>query len=95
MRPFFNPTIEAVTYAKISPKMVNPRDIAGERRRRRKRRTLVATLPAPGVGMGSEMGLVVLVSVYCDWVRQQVRSATSISVWQHAQWESRSVRETH
>ena len=26
-----------VTYAKISPKMVNPRDIAGERRRRRRR----------------------------------------------------------
>ena len=27
---------KTVTYAKISPKMVNPRDIAGERRRRRR-----------------------------------------------------------
>ena len=27
--------IKTVTYAKISPKMVNPRDIAGARRRRR------------------------------------------------------------
>ena len=27
--------LKTVTYAKISPTMVNPRDIAGERRRRR------------------------------------------------------------
>ena len=30
--------LETVTYAKISPKVVNPRDIAGEPRRRRRRR---------------------------------------------------------
>ena len=29
------------------------------------------------------LGLVVPVSVYCDWVRWKVWSATSISVWQH------------
>ena len=33
-----NGWIKKVTYAKISPKMVNPRDIARERRRRRRRR---------------------------------------------------------
>ena len=37
---------------------------------------------APGV-IGSALGLVGPVSVYCDWVRQKVGSATSISVWQH------------
>ena len=37
---------------------------------------------APGV-IGSALGLVGLVSVYCDWVRWKVWSATSISVWQH------------
>ena len=37
---------------------------------------------APGV-IGSVLGLVGQVSVYCDWVRWKVRSATSISVWQH------------
>ena len=37
---------------------------------------------APGV-MGSALGLVDPVSVYCDWVRWKVGSATSISVWQH------------
>ena len=37
---------------------------------------------APGV-IGSVLGLVVPVSVYCDWVRWKVWSATSISVWQH------------
>ena len=36
---------------------------------------------APGV-IGSALGLVGLVSVYCDWVRKKVWSATSISVWQ-------------
>ena len=36
---------------------------------------------APGV-IGSVLGLVVPVSVYCDWVRKKVWSATSISVWQ-------------
>ena len=39
--------------------------------------TPVATLP------GSVLGLVGPVSVYCDWVRWKVWSATSISVWQH------------
>ena len=37
---------------------------------------------APGV-IGSALGLVGPVSVYCDWVRWKVWSATSISVWQH------------
>ena len=39
---------------------------------------------APGV-IGSVLGLVGPVSVYCDWVRWKVWSATSISVWQHVQ----------
>ena len=39
---------------------------------------------APGV-IGSALGLVGPVSVYCDWVRWKVRSATSISAWQHVQ----------
>ena len=37
---------------------------------------------APGV-VGSVLGLVGSVSVYCDWVRWKVWSATSISVWEH------------
>ena len=37
---------------------------------------------APGV-IGSVLGLVGPVSVYCDWVRWKVGPATSISVWQH------------
>ena len=37
---------------------------------------------APGL-IGSVLGLVGLVSLYCDWVRYKVWSATSISVWQH------------
>ena len=40
----------------------------------------MATLP--GV-IGSALGLVGPVSVYCDWVRWKVWSAASISVWQH------------
>ena len=36
----------------------------------------------PG-GIGSVLGLVGPVSVYCDWVRRKVGSATSDSVWQH------------
>ena len=32
--------------------------------------------------IGSALGLVGPVSVYCDWVRWKVGSATSISVWQ-------------
>ena len=39
---------------------------------------------APGVVV-SALRLVGLVSVYCDWVREKVGSATSISVWQHIQ----------
>ena len=35
---------------------------------------------APGV-IGPALGLVGPVSVYCDWVRYKVGSATSISVW--------------
>ena len=37
---------------------------------------------APG-GIGSVLGLVGPVSVYCDWVRWKIGSATSISVWQY------------
>ena len=37
---------------------------------------------APGV-IGSELGLVCPVSAYRDWMRSKVRSATSVSVWQH------------
>ena len=37
---------------------------------------------APGI-IGSVLGLVGPVSVYCDWVRWKVGSATSISVLQH------------
>ena len=37
---------------------------------------------APGV-IRSVLGLVGPVSVYCDWVRWKLWSATSISVWQH------------
>ena len=37
---------------------------------------------APGI-KGSVLGLVGRVSVYCDWVRWKVGSATAISVWQH------------
>ena len=37
---------------------------------------------APGV-KGLVLGLVGPVSVYCDWVRWKVGSATCISVWQH------------
>ena len=36
---------------------------------------------APGV-IGSMLGLVGPVSVYCDWARRKVWSATSVSVWQ-------------
>ena len=48
---------------------------------------------APGV-IGSELGLVGLVSVYCDWVRWKAGSATSVSVWQHVKLSS-SVPEIH
>ena len=37
--------------------------------------------PTPGV-IGSVLGLVGPVSVYCDWVRWKLWSATSISMWQ-------------
>ena len=47
---------------------------------------------APGV-MGSALGLVSPVSVYSDWVRQKVGSATSFSVWQHVQL-SELIRDT-
>ena len=39
---------------------------------------------APGV-IGSALGLVGPESVYCDWLRYKVWSATCISVWQHVQ----------
>ena len=34
---------------------------------------------------GSVLGLDCLMSVYCDWLRKPVWSATSVSVWQHVQ----------
>ena len=37
---------------------------------------------APGV-IGSVLGLIGPVSVYCDWLRWKVWPATSVSVWQH------------
>ena len=41
-------------------------------------------LPFQGPGViGSGLGLVGPVSVYRDWVRKKVGSATSISVWPH------------
>ena len=41
-------------------------------------------LPCQATGViGSVLGLVGPVSVYCDWVRWKVGSATCISVWQH------------
>ena len=42
----------------------------------------VATRQAPDI-IASALGLVGLVSVYCDWVRWKVWYATSTSVWQH------------
>ena len=47
----------------------------------------------PGV-IGSALGLVGPVSVYCDWVRWKDGSAPSISVWQHVEL-CRSVPEIH
>ena len=43
----------------------------------------------PGV-IGSVPRLVGPVSVYCDWVRRKVGSATSISVWQHVKLSEQS-----
>ena len=37
---------------------------------------------APGI-IGSVLGLVGPVSVYCDWVRWEAGSAISITMWQH------------
>ena len=50
---------------------------------------------APG-DIGSGLRLIGPVSVYCDWVRQNVGSATSISVWQHVEivWTDPSLRYT-
>ena len=52
-------------------------------------------LPCQALGIiGSALGLVGPVSVYCDWVRQKVSSATSISVWQHVKLTVR-IRPIH
>ena len=52
-------------------------------------------LPCQALGVrGSVLGLVGPVSVYCDWVRWKVWSATSISVWRHVKLR-RSVPEIH
>ena len=47
--------------------------------------SLPATSQNPGV-IGSVLGLVCLVSVYCDCVRWQVSFASSMSVWQHVKF---------
>ena len=49
---------------------------------------------APGI-IGSVLGLVDPVSVYCDWVRWKVGSTASISMWQHINCLSKSVPEMH
>ena len=53
----------------------------------------MATLPG---AIGSVLGLVGPVSVYCDWVRWKIGSATSTSVWQHRKivWADPSLRYT-
>ena len=58
--------------------------------------TPLANVPcrAPGV-IGSVLGLVGPVSVYCDWVRWKVWSATSISVLQHVHMPEQIVHEMH
>ena len=48
-------------------------------------------LPCQALGViGSVLGLVGPVSVYGDWVRWKVRSATSISSWQQV-WSETSI----
>ena len=44
---------------------------------------------APGA-IGSVLGLVGPVSVYCDWVKLKVWSATAVSVWQHVKWSEQT-----
>ena len=39
--------------------------------------------PARQLALKSALGLIGLVSGYCYWMMEKVRSATSISVWQH------------
>ena len=46
----------------------------------------------PGV-IGSVLGPVGPVSVYCDWVRWKVLSAASISVWQHVTLSEQTDRD--
>ena len=59
-------------------------------------RGLLSILHGHSAGvMGSGLGLVGPVSVYCDWVRQKVGSITSTSVWQHIFCLSRSVPEIY
>ena len=60
------------------------RDVFGVESYQRLKHWYSSGLPcqAPGV-IGSALGLVGPVSVYCDWVRWKVWSATCISVWQH------------
>ena len=60
-------TKKLVTYAKISPRMVNPRDMAGEHRRKRRRRRRKKKKKKKKEGM-PELGLAGLVSIYSDWV---------------------------
>ena len=47
--------------------------------------------------IGSQLGLVGLVAVCCDWVRHKVSSAASVSVWQHVHifGADLSLRSTH
>ena len=82
-RPGFHPRVPLGAFPRPSP--------ASDTTRGRK----VLQWPscqAPGA-VGSALELVGPVSVYGDWVAQQASSATSISVWQHAQLGSRCVPE--
>ena len=56
--------------------------------------TPVLPCQAPGI-IGSVLGLVGPVSVYCDRVKWKVSSSTSASVWQHVSCLSRFVPEIH
>ena len=47
----------------------------------------------PGV-IGSVLGLVGPVSVYCDWVRWTVWCAATISVWQHVKLSEQTTKPT-
>ena len=69
-----------LTYTKISPKMVNPRDLA-RNTEEDKEDNLKTTFQAPG-SAASGLGLLLPVSTHLDWVKQQICPATSVSMGQ-------------